>query len=129
MSSFLTNYCVHAYIFLHITIQLLVCVFSGMTIWHRTTNWYTLPWGGPPLPFLAFLSCVQFSVQGRTLVTFSPSTLACPLFKLCVGGIPSVLSHVCAVFTPQRPEEGAGCPGLKGDYETSCVLGIKTQIL
>lgn len=46
-----------------------------------------------------------------------------------VGGIRSVLSHVCAVFTPQRPEEGAGSHGLKGDCETSYVLRIKTQIL
>lgn len=50
----------HTYIFLDITcwvhIMLLVCMCSGLTGWHGTTNLCSLLWRGPTLPTPAFLS-------------------------------------------------------------------------
>ena len=42
-----------------------VCKFSGLTIWNWTVSSCALPWGTPPLPFSALVSCCSFCVGLR----------------------------------------------------------------
>lgn len=55
---------------------LLLHIFSGLTIWYWTTNYWSFPWGGLPLPLTPFLSYCWFSVQGWGLMGFSPIHVA-----------------------------------------------------
>ena len=47
--------------------MLLVCNFSGFTIWNYITNRCALPWGRLFLPILAFLSCLCVVLRPRGL--------------------------------------------------------------
>lgn len=81
-SFFISCYCTHIYVDIYIYIldtaylvhiTLLVCLFSGLMIWHQTTDWFALPWGEPHLPLpalLSFLQCV--CVELRCPIDFFP---------------------------------------------------------
>lgn len=60
---FLLYTCMLLYIFLiyqyNVISLLLLCLFSGLTIWYQTDNWCTLPWGRLLLSFSEFLSCLE----------------------------------------------------------------------
>lgn len=46
-------------------IMLLVGVFSGLTMWYWMLSRCAPPWGRPPLPLPALLSCLLFCVALR----------------------------------------------------------------
>ena len=57
-------------------IMLLVCVFSGLTIWYWITSWCTLPWGRLFLQLSAALVVCSFSTHSG-LRTHEISPLSC----------------------------------------------------
>jgi hypothetical protein len=68
--------------------MLLLCLFSGLTVWHWTANCCASPWGRLSLCISALLSYLEFFVKTWDLLGFSLSTLACPLsslFSSCLG--------------------------------------------
>lgn len=59
---------------------LLVCVFSGLTVWHWTINGCAPPWGGPPpapsCPQLPIVLCVGLRPNGIIPIQFGTSIVS-----------------------------------------------------
>lgn len=74
--------------------KVLLCVFSGLTIWHWVTNWYALPWVSPFLLLSAFLSCLHLFV-GLSLCGCFMFALACLLLLSCSAHVEAVMLVRC----------------------------------
>lgn len=58
--------------------RLTICVLSVLSVCHWTNNYCSLPWRRPHLPFLAFLSGLEFFV----VMTFVPQQPPLSLLEL-----------------------------------------------
>lgn len=60
--------------------MLLACVILGKAILNWTSNWCTLPWGGPPLLLLAF-----FAKWPAVICGLSPHVLFLMQVCMCIS--------------------------------------------